>query len=247
MNGKAFTEQTAQIALQQVLAQIEEATNQAGRKPGSVKLLAVSKRFPVPNLLSMADCGQRAFGENYLQEALEKQVSVRDERPDLQLEWHFIGAIQSNKTRPVAENFDWVHTVDREKIASRLNDQRPADAPPLNVCIQVNIDHSESKSGCSPAEAPALALAVSQMPQLRLRGLMAIPAPSDDEAVQRAAFTALRELSVQLKAQLGVDTNADPDLLDTLSMGMTSDLSQAIAEGSTMVRIGTALFGKRSN
>ena len=170
------------------------------------------------------------FGENYLQEALEKQTQLAD----LPLIWHFIGPIQSNKTRPIAEHFDWVHSVDRLKIAQRLSEQRPAHLPALNICLQVNVSGEQSKSGCSPEELTALARAVVALPNLRLRGLMAIPEPTDDVAAQHAAFARLRQLRDELALNL-----------DTLSMGMSHDLEAAIAEGATWVRIGTALFGAR--
>ena len=179
--------------------------------------------------------GQRAFGENYLQEALDKMAALKDRAPDI--EWHFIGPIQSNKTRPIAEHFSWVHSVDRLKIAQRLSEQRPAALPPLDICIQVNVSGEASKSGCTPQELPALAQAVAGLPGLRLRGLMTIPEPAATEAGQRRPLRALRELADQLRAQ-GI-------ALDTLSMGMSADLAAAIAEGATMVRIGTAIFGER--
>jgi len=179
--------------------------------------------------------GQRAFGENYLQEALDKIAALKDRAPDI--EWHFIGPIQSNKTRPIAENFAWVHSVDRLKIAQRLSEQRPAALAPLNICIQVNVSGEASKSGCAPQDLPALAHAVAALPGLRLRGLMAIPEPASSEAEQRRPLRQLRELAEQLRAE-GL-------ALDTLSMGMSADLAAAIAEGATMVRIGTAIFGER--
>ncbi len=223
--------------LQQVGSAIAEAAQAAGRDPASVLLLAVSKTFGPEAVIAAADAGQRAFGENYLQEALDKQQAVAALRPDLVLDWHFIGPIQSNKTRPVAEHFAWAHAVDREKIARRLSEQRPAGLPPLNVCLQVNVSGEASKSGISPDELPALAQAVVALPGLRLRGLMAIPEPAQDVAQQRKPFAQLRELQQQLRA-IGIDT-------DTLSMGMSADMPAAIAEGATIVRIGTAIFGKR--
>lgn len=213
-----------------VRARIREAAQASGRDPQSVQLLAVSKTKPASALREAFACGQRDFGENYLQEALAKQVELAD----LELTWHFIGPIQSNKTRAIAGHFAWVHAVDRLKIAQRLSEQRPTDLPPLNLCLQVNVSGEASKSGCAPAELAALAGAVAELPNLRLRGLMAIPEPTDDPAAQRAAFARLREL----KDGLGLD-------LDTLSMGMSHDLEAAIAEGATWVRIGTALFGAR--
>lgn len=196
-------------------------------------LLAVSKTRPAEDIRAAHALGINDFGENYLQEALPKIEALQA----LGLTWHFIGPIQSNKTRPIAEHFDWVHSVDRDKIARRLNEQRPADAPPLQVCLQVNVSGEASKSGVSPAELPALAEAVMQLPRLRLRGLMAIPAATNSDAEQRAAFAQLRGLFEELKPQA-------PDL-DTLSMGMSGDLEAAVAEGSTLLRIGTALFGPR--
>lgn len=216
-----------------VAMRIREAAQAAGRESRSVGLLAVSKTQPATAIRQAHAAGQRDFGENYLQEALDKQAQLAD----LPLTWHFIGPIQSNKTRPIAEHFDWVHSVDRLKIAERLSDQRPAGAAPLNVCLQVNVSDEHSKSGCAPAEVADLARAIATLPNLRLRGLMAIPAPSDDPAQQRAAFARLRSLYDGLAAELN---------LDTLSMGMSQDLEAAIAEGATWVRIGTALFGARN-
>ncbi len=225
--------------LQQVGQAIEAAAVQAGRDPASVKLLAVSKTFGPQSVIEAADAGQRAFGENYLQEAVDKQQAISALRPDLALEWHFIGPIQSNKTRPVAEHFAWVHSVDREKIARRLSEQRPARLPPLNICLQVNVSGEDSKSGVAPSELPALAQAVAALPNLKLRGLMALPEPAADPAQQRRPFVQLRALQAQLHA-LGMVT-------DTLSMGMSADMPAAIAEGATIVRIGTAIFGKRDD
>ena len=211
-------------------ARIDSAALACGRDPASIKLLAVSKTKPAAAVREAYAAGVRDVGENYLQEALEKQAELRD----LPLIWHFIGPIQSNKTKPIAEHFAWVHSVDRLKIAQRLSEQRPAELPPLNICLQVNVSGETSKSGCEPGDLSALAHAVSQLPRLRLRGLMAIPEPSDDPATQHAAFARLREL----RDALGLG-------LDTLSMGMSHDLEAAIAEGATWVRIGTALFGAR--
>lgn len=216
---------------------IAGAAKQAGRDPASVALLAVSKTFGAEAVVEAAEAGQRAFGENYLQEALDKQQAVKALRPDLALEWHFIGPIQSNKTRPVAEHFAWAHAVDREKIARRLSEQRPTDLPPLNICLQVNVSGEASKSGVAPDDLLALAQAVAGLPHLRLRGLMAIPEPADDPEAQRKPFALLRQLQQQL-AGMGIAT-------DTLSMGMSSDMQAAITEGATIVRIGTAIFGKR--
>jgi hypothetical protein len=221
--------------LQAVTAQIVAAARNAGRDPSEIALLAVSKTISPDVLLEAHAAGQRAFGENYLQEALDKMAALKDSAPDI--EWHFIGPIQSNKTRPIAENFAWVHSVDRLKIAQRLSEQRPAALPPLNVCIQVNVSGEASKSGCAPQELPALAHAMAALPRLRLRGLMAIPEPASSEAEQRRPLRQLRELAEQLRAE-GL-------ALDTLSMGMSADLAAAIAEGATVVRIGTAIFGER--
>ena len=209
---------------------IREAAQASGRDLDGIGLLAVSKTKPAAAVREAFAAGVRDFGENYLQEALDKQAELSE----LPLIWHFIGPIQSNKTKPIAEHFAWVHSVDRLKIAQRLSEQRPTDLPPLNICLQVNVSAEDSKSGCAPAELAALAQAVSQLPNLRLRGLMAIPEPTDDVAAQRAAFARLRELRDGL-----------PLPLDTLSMGMSHDLDAAIAEGATWVRIGTALFGAR--
>jgi pyridoxal phosphate enzyme (YggS family) len=219
--------------LQAVKSRLREAETKSGRAQESVALVAVSKTQPAQAIREAYAAGQHAFGENYLQEALGKMASLAD----LPLEWHFIGPIQSNKTRPIAENFAWVHGVDRLKIAQRLSDSRPGHLPPLNICIEVNVSGEESKGGVEPIEVPALAEAVAQLPRLRLRGLMAIPAPTNDIALQRQQFRMLRELWESLK-QRGLE-------LDTLSMGMSEDFPAAIAEGATIVRIGTAIFGPR--
>ncbi|WP_223445337.1 MULTISPECIES: YggS family pyridoxal phosphate-dependent enzyme [Pseudomonas] len=213
-----------------VSSRINAATLAANRAENSVRLLAVSKTKPAQDLREAYAAGLRDFGENYLQEALGKQVELAD----LPLIWHFIGPIQSNKTRAIAEHFDWVHSVDRLKVAQRLSEQRPADLPPLNICIQVNVSGEASKSGCTPADLPALANAISNLPCLKLRGLMAIPEPTEDRAAQDAAFAAVQSLQASLNLPL-----------DTLSMGMSHDLESAIAQGATWVRIGTALFGAR--
>ncbi len=223
--------------LDQVRQAIAAAARDAARPPESVLLIAVSKTFGPDAVIAAADAGQRAFGENYLQEAQDKMTAVRSTRPDLMLEWHFIGPIQSNKTRSIAENFAWVHAVDREKIAQRLSDQRPSHLPPLQICLQVNVSGEESKSGVSPDELLPLARTVSAMPHLQLRGLMAIPEPTEDPEGQRAPFVLLRQLAQQLH-EAGIET-------DTLSMGMSADMAAAIAEGATMVRVGTAIFGQR--
>ncbi|MBI6886173.1 YggS family pyridoxal phosphate-dependent enzyme [Pseudomonas putida] len=216
--------------LSAISARIASAAKAVGRDPASVQLLAVSKTKPASAIREIHAAGVRDFGENYLQEALTKQQALSD----LPLIWHFIGPIQSNKTKAIAEHFDWVHSVDRLKIAQRLSEQRPAGLAPLNICLQVNVSGEDSKSGCTPADLPALAKAVAALPNLRLRGLMAIPEPTEDRATQEAAFASLRKL----QEGLGLG-------LDTLSMGMSHDLEAAIAQGATWVRIGTALFGAR--
>ncbi|MFC5476199.1 YggS family pyridoxal phosphate-dependent enzyme [Paraherbaspirillum soli] len=228
--------------LQAMHSSIAAAANAVSRQSDSVALLAVSKTFDADAVLEAVAAGQRAFGENYLQEALDKIAAVRASlSADILLEWHFIGPIQSNKTRPIAEHFDWVHTVDREKVAQRLSQQRPPQLPPLNVCLQVNISGEASKSGVAPADVLDLARAIIDLPQLTLRGLMAIPEPTDDVQKQRATFRQVAELLAQLQTQLG----ADGRQLDTLSMGMSADMAAAIAEGATIVRIGSAIFGQR--
>ena len=214
----------------QVSQRIRAAADAMQRDANSIHLLAVSKTKPAQAVREAYAAGVRDFGENYLQEALGKQAELTD----LPLSWHFIGPIQSNKTRAIAENFAWVHSVDRLKIAQRLSEQRPADLPALNICIQVNVSGEASKSGCTPADLPALANAISALPRLKLRGLMAIPEPTDDRAEQDAAFSSVRVLQNSLNLPL-----------DTLSMGMSHDLESAIAQGATWVRIGTALFGAR--
>ncbi len=226
-----------QANLHAVHERITKAARAAGRDPSSVRLLAVSKAFGPDAILNAAAAGQRAFGENHVQEAAAKIIGVRALRPDLAFEWHFIGPIQSNKTRAIAENFDWVQSVDRLSIAERLADQRASDRQPLNVLLQVNISGEASKSGVAPGEALALARAVNHLPRLRIRGLMAIPEAESDPGRQRDAFLQMRQLFDQLLAA-GLP-------FDTLSMGMSSDLEAAVAEGSTMVRIGTAIFGTR--
>jgi pyridoxal phosphate enzyme (YggS family) len=221
--------------LKNVHCQIDAAAIAAQRQPQAIKLLAVSKTRPAEELRQAWACGQQAFGENYLQEALDKIEALQD----LNIIWHFIGPIQSNKTRAIAENFSWVHSVDRFKIAQRLSDQRPVNLPPLNICLQVNISGESSKSGVLPADLPALGAAVATLSNIRLRGLMAIPASSDDPEQQRKPFAQMNHLLQLLQRQL-------PDQpLDTLSMGMSGDMEAAILEGATIVRIGTALFGPR--
>ncbi len=228
--------QSVATKLQQLRERISAACASAGRPVQSVTLLAVSKTFGPEAVREAAAAGQRAFGENYVQEALEKIHALQDFSPPLQ--WHLIGPLQSNKTRVVAEAFDWVHSVDRLKIAQRLSEQRPAHLPPLQLCLQVNISGEASKSGVMPDELPALALAVAALPNVQLRGLMAIPEPAADFEAQRTPHRALHALFDALRAQ-GL-------ALDTLSMGMSADLEAAIAEGATMVRVGTAIFGGRS-
>lgn len=219
--------------LRQVHDRMAQAAARAGRDPTAVSLLAVSKTFGADAIRVLAAQGQTAFGESYVQEALLKQVQLAA----VPIEWHFIGPIQSNKTRPIAEHFNWVHSVDRIKVAERLSAQRPAVLPPLQVCIEVNVSDEPSKGGVAMAELGALADAVARLPRIRLRGLMAIPAPSDDVAVQRKAFRCVREALDEL--------NARGHALDTLSMGMSADLEAAILEGATIVRVGTMLFGER--
>ena len=223
--------------LQRVRSRIGEACAAAGRPVQGVTLLAVGKTVGAAAVRQAAAAGQQDFGENQVQEALDKIAALSDLRG--QLRWHLIGPLQSNKTRSVAQAFDWVHTVDRLKIAQRLSEQRPASMAPLQLCLQVNTSGEASKSGVAPPDLPALASAVARLPGLRLRGLMAIPAPSDDPAAQRAAHAVLRRLLESLN-------EGDPGLaLDTLSMGMSADLEAAIAEGATIVRIGSAIFGDR--
>ena len=224
--------------MQAVELAIQAAAEAANRPRSDVQLLAVSKTFPSDAVLDAMQTGQRAFGENYLQEGVDKIAAVAAAAPDAQLEWHFIGPIQSNKTRPIAENFAWVHAVDRLKIAQRLSEQRPAGMPPLNICLQVNISDEASKSGVAPEALAELAHQVVALPNLRLRGLMAIPEPESDAAKQHLPFARVRNLFEQLQAG-GLQ-------LDTLSMGMSGDLAAAVAEGATIVRIGTAIFGNRT-
>ncbi|HTD91007.1 MAG TPA: YggS family pyridoxal phosphate-dependent enzyme [Burkholderiales bacterium] len=225
--------------LQAVKSRIAAAERTAGRSVGAVTLLAVSKTFAATAVQDCAAAGQGGFGENYLQEALDKIGTLRKLDPGApELEWHFIGPIQSNKARSIAENFHWVHSVERERIALRLDAARPPTLPRLNVCIQVNISGEASKSGVAPDEVGALAQAIRPLPRLKLRGLMAIPEPTPDTALRRQRFALLRELQNNLITQ--------GHALDTLSMGMSDDLEDAIAEGATMVRVGTAIFGRRA-
>jgi hypothetical protein len=223
--------------LQAVHDRIATAARNAQRSPNDIMLLAVSKTFGPQAVIEAARAGQYAFGENYVQEAVDKMAAIHAMVPDVQLHWHFIGPIQSNKTRLIAQHFDWVHSVDREKIAQRLSEQRVPESPPLNICLQVNISGESSKSGVTPQDTLTLARRVASMPRLKLRGLMAIPEPAEDIEKQRTAFRYLRELIEECRRQ-GL-------AMDTLSMGMSADLEAAIAEGATIVRIGTAIFGKR--
>lgn len=227
--------------LQQVLGRMAQACQAAGRDPASVSLLAVSKTFGADAVLEAVAAGQRDFGENYIQEGVDKIAAVRAALPDAALQWHCIGPIQSNKTRLVAEHFDWVHTVDRLKIAERLSAQRPEHLPPLQICIQVNVDGGATKSGVAPGEALELARAVAKLPRLQVRGLMSIPDHAPEFAAQLAIHTSARRLFDQIFA-LG-----EPGLqgFDTLSLGMTADLEAAIQAGSTLVRVGTGIFGGR--
>lgn len=219
--------------LQAVLTRIQEAERRFGRPSRAVTLLAVSKTQSPVAVAAVAAAGQRHFGENYLQEALTKMQALAS----LNLDWHFIGPIQSNKTRGIAENFSWVHSVDRFKVARRLSEQRPATLPPLNICLQANISQESSKYGLAVAELQRTALEIARLPRLRLRGLMAIPAPVNNFSAQRRPYALLRNLWEKLHAE-GL-------MLDTLSMGMSNDLEAAIAEGATWVRVGTAIFGPR--
>jgi len=232
---------TLDEALQARLAIVHEritaAARTARRDPSTIALLAVSKTFGPEHVLAAARAGQRAFGENYVQEGVEKIARVGEAAPDLALDWHFIGPIQSNKTRAIAERFAWVHSVDRERIARRLAEQRPPGLAPLNVLLQVNISDEASKGGVPPAEVLALARAVAPLPRIRLRGLMTIPAPSADPEAQRHPYVRMRELFEALRAA-GIE-------VDTLSTGMSDDLEAAILEGATLVRVGTAIFGQR--
>ncbi|MEI7611701.1 MAG: YggS family pyridoxal phosphate-dependent enzyme [Betaproteobacteria bacterium] len=225
---------TISANLQAVRARIDAAARKFGRRPEDIALLAVSKTWPACDVREAAFAGQKSFGENYVQEGVEKVAELAS----LNLEWHFIGPLQSNKTRLVAESFDWVHSIDRLKIAERLSEQRPDALPPLQVCLQVNVSGEATKSGVDPSDVDELAQRIAALPRLTLRGLMAIPAPSEDFDQQCTDFRRLREIAERLQ-----DTGLT---LDTLSMGMSHDLEAAIAEGSTLVRVGTAIFGERS-
>ena len=228
--------------LQQVLGRIAQASNAAGRAPARVNLLAVSKTFGADAVVEAVAAGQTAFGENYIQEGVDKIAALRAALPGAALQWHCIGPVQSNKTRLVAEHFDWVHTVDRLKIAERLSAQRPTHLPPLQVCVQVNMDGGATKSGVAPADVLGLVCAVAKLPRLRVRGLMSIPDHAPDFDAQLAIHTSARKLFDEIRAR------GEPGLedFDTLSMGMTADLEAAIQAGSTMVRVGTGIFGGRT-
>jgi pyridoxal phosphate enzyme (YggS family) len=238
---------TIDSSLQLVRQRLATVCAAAGRDPASVRLLAVSKTFGPDAVMEAVHAGQRAFGENYIQEGVDKIAALKAWRhstrlsDDAPLEWHCIGPIQSNKTRLVAENFDWVQSVDRLKIAQRLSEQRPAELPPLQVCLQVNIDGGANKSGVAPEEAMALAVQVAALPRLLLRGLMAIPEPAEDFASACAVHEKTRHLFEQINA-----TGLLPAPMDTLSMGMSADMDAAVHAGSTMVRVGTAIFGGRT-
>lgn len=233
--------------MQAVIARIARAAQAAGRRPASVRLLAVSKTQPAARVEEAFVAGQTAFGENYVQEALHKMDALARSLGEARaraLEWHLVGPLQSNKTRPVAERFAWVHTLSNVKVARRLSEQRPAGLAPLNVLVQVNVSAAASKSGAAPDAVPALAQAVALLPRLKLRGLMAIPEPAHDAGLQRARFRAVRELFERLRGEMTAQGAAGL-ALDTLSLGMSDDMEAAIAEGSTLVRIGTAIFGAR--
>ena len=242
-----------QANLHGVHERITKAARAAGRDSSSVRLLAVSKTFSAEAVLAAARAGQLSFGENYAQEAIAKMEAVADLAPELIVEWHFIGPIQSNKTRLLAERCDWVQSVDRLKVAERLSEQRPLNLPALNLLLQVNISGEASKGGAAPDELLSLAQSVVALPRLRLRGLMAVPAATDSVAEQRAAFRQMKQLFNQLRNQLRDEPGGRPPLdanpvsaFDTLSIGMSSDLEAAVAEGSTMVRVGTGIFGARA-
>jgi pyridoxal phosphate enzyme (YggS family) len=228
MNQQQLIDNIAKVS-----SRVRLAAQKSQRKECDIRVLAVSKTRPAEAIRVAAQAGLNEFGENYLQEALDKMADLKD----LNLVWHFIGPIQSNKTRAIAEHFQWVHSVDRLKIARRLSEQRPDNLDPLNICLQINLSSEASKSGVAPQQAAELLRGAAALPRIRVRGLMAIPAPTDDEAQQRRNFARLRELLETLQQQMPA--------LDTLSMGMSADLESAIAEGATIVRIGTDLFGAR--
>ncbi|HUN90873.1 MAG TPA: YggS family pyridoxal phosphate-dependent enzyme [Burkholderiaceae bacterium] len=231
-----------QARMAAVRERIAAAARAAGRDPAAVRLLAVTKTFGADVVAAAARCGQAEFGENYVQEAVDKIEAVGRLAPDVAIDWHFIGPIQSNKTRQIARHFSWIQSIDRLSVAERLSAQRPAGAAPLQVLLQVNISAEDTKSGCAPDAVPALAAAVARLPHLELRGLMAIPAPRPDPQAMRPDFARMRALFEGLRETLRGAHRA----IDTLSMGMSADLEAAIAEGSTMVRVGTAIFGARS-
>lgn len=227
---------------QQIKDSIEKATLDAQRPPNSVRLLAVSKKKSYKDIEKLYAQGQREFGENYLQESLDKITYFNERQSGQDIIWHFIGPIQSNKTRAIAENFTWVHSIDRLKIAQRLNDQRPANLPPLQVCLQVNIDHEQSKSGVLPQDAHHLAQAIKQLPKLNLRGIMVIPQKTAETS---DGFIKTYELFSQLKKYIKINSQSSSDNFDTLSMGMSGDFPEAIRYGATIIRLGTLLFGNR--
>lgn len=228
-----------------VQQRIDAACRLHGKDPATIHLLAVSKTFPASAVKEALAAGLHAFGENYVQEGIEKIQQLMAHRQSIH--WHFIGPLQSNKTKDVAEHFDWMHSVDREKVARRLSEQRPKGMPALQVCLQINVSGESTKSGINPSEAPALAAAIAQLPGLCLRGLMAIPEPTEDVLIQRKSFSELAQLFTSIRQQLSPDAQAN---FNTLSMGMSADLESAIAESlpqvTTMVRVGTALFGQRT-
>lgn len=229
---------TIALNLQQQRQRVQQACHSAGRDPASVTLLAVSKTFGPDAVVEAVAAGQRCFGENYVQEGVDKILALRQSHPGVALEWHCIGPLQTNKTRPVAEHFDWVQTIDRLKVAQRLSDQRPAHLSPLQVCIQVNVDGGPTKSGVPPHEVAALAQALAQLPRLTLRGLMCIPEPAENDVAAKAVFMSARTIFDAL--------NASGLKLDTLSMGMSDDLVPAVAAGATLVRVGRGVFGYRA-
>lgn len=241
MNGDPTQDAALQTRYSQVLARIDAACRRSGRAADSVSLLAVSKTFDADHVLALAALGQGAFGENYAREALDKIALCPPG-----LEWHFIGPIQSNKTRQIATHFDWVHSVDREKIAARLGEQRPNAQGALNCCIQVNVSRETSKSGCTPEEAPVLARVILAQPRLRLRGIMAIPDPAAGEIELREQFALVRTIFETIRDELRSTAPHEADAFDTLSMGMSGDFELAITEGATIVRVGSALFGSRA-
>ena len=234
-NQKTYIMTTIADRLANAQHRIEQAAQISSRNADTIQLLAVSKTKPNSDILAAYAAGQRRFGENYVQEGESKVNALKEICPEI--EWHFIGPLQSNKTKIIASHFDWMHTVSREKIASRLNDQRPEEMSPLNICIQVNISAEANKSGATPEELKSLASKIDQMPNLTLRGLMAIPTSTSDKQLQRDEFQQLQVLYLDLKSLY--------PQVDTLSMGMSNDLEQAIEQGSTMVRIGSAIFGER--